>query len=150
VIGQDVQPGTYRTVGAEGCYWERDKDFTGGEDSILANDNPTGGSVVTILPTDKGFDSEGCGTWTADLSRTSASMTSISDGTWIVGTDLTSGTYQASGGSGCYYEMSSDFTHGENSIITNDLPTGSAVVTISPSVRGFTSNGCGTWRRTSQ
>ena len=45
---------------------ERDMDITGGDASILVNDDP-GGSAVTILPTNKGFDSEDCGTWTIDL-----------------------------------------------------------------------------------
>ena len=103
--------------------------------------------MVTILPTDKGFDSESCGTWSTDLSRQSDSMTSVGDGTWIIGTDMVPGTYRSTGGSDCYYETLSDFTHGDNSIITNDLPTASAVITIGPSVKGFTSNGCGTWTK---
>ena len=62
----DDEPSTSSTGGADGCYLERDMDITGGDASILVNDDP-GGSAVTILPTNKGFDSEDCGTWTIDL-----------------------------------------------------------------------------------
>ena len=49
------------------CYWERLSGF-GGPDEIIANGNGEGYFTVTIAPTDAGFGSEDCGTWTADLS----------------------------------------------------------------------------------
>lgn len=63
-----VKPGKYKTTvpnDSIGCYWERQKDFEGNFNSILANDNVAGGSpaVVTIKSTDKGFKSERCGEW---------------------------------------------------------------------------------------
>ena len=68
-VGTDIQPGTYRTrTASQGCYWERLKDFTGGVDSILANDNTDYPAVVTILPTDAGFKSTNCGTLTKPIS----------------------------------------------------------------------------------
>jgi len=97
-VGTDIQPGTYRTrTGSPGCYWERMKDFTGGVDSILANDNTDSPAVDTILSTDAGFKSQNCGTWTQDLSAITTSKTSFSDGVYIVGTDLLPGTYKSSG-----------------------------------------------------
>jgi hypothetical protein len=64
LVGRDIAAGTYTTSTAHGCYWERDRDLTGGLNSILANDLPSGShTVVTILPSDKAFDSERCGTW---------------------------------------------------------------------------------------
>jgi hypothetical protein len=66
-VGQDMQPGTYRTAGpsdASGgtCYWERDRDSSGSMDSILANDNLAGSGLVTVT---KGeiFKSTGCQSW---------------------------------------------------------------------------------------
>lgn len=63
-VGQDMQPGTYRTAGpANGnCYWERDKDSSGSMDSIIANDNLAGSGLVTVA---KGeiFKSTGCQDW---------------------------------------------------------------------------------------
>lgn len=65
IVGVDILPGTYRTPGADGCYWERMSGFGGTADEIIANDNPAGPAVVTILPADVGFTTQGCGTWTA-------------------------------------------------------------------------------------
>jgi zinc-ribbon domain len=64
-VGTDIQPGTYRTrEGSPNCYWERLRDFTGGFNSIIANGNTNAPTIVTIKPTDAGFQSLDCGTWT--------------------------------------------------------------------------------------
>jgi hypothetical protein len=64
-VGTDIQPGTYRTRSASsGCYWERLSGFGGSMGEILANENTDGPAVVTIASSDKGFKSQGCGTWT--------------------------------------------------------------------------------------
>jgi hypothetical protein len=63
VVNEDIAPGTYRTDGGDSCYWERLSGFNGSFDEIIANDLPSGPSLVTIEATDVGFTSEGCGTW---------------------------------------------------------------------------------------
>jgi hypothetical protein len=63
LIGTDIQPGQYRNSGGSSCYWERLSGTTGDFSELLANDLPSGPSVVTILPSDVAFSSEGCGTW---------------------------------------------------------------------------------------
>ena len=64
-VGTDVQPGTYRTrKGSPFCYWERLRNFSGGMNGILANGGTGAPGIITIEPTDAGFHSEGCGTWT--------------------------------------------------------------------------------------
>jgi hypothetical protein len=66
IIGEDIQPGTYRASSpSRGCYYARLSGFGGSVDDILANANTDYPTVVTIQPTDKGFKSDGCGTWTA-------------------------------------------------------------------------------------
>src|SRR5439155_26639610 len=68
-VGPDVRPGTYRTRGGgDGCYFARLKGFSGSLEDVLANDSAVGPAVVTILPTDRGFQSDNCSTWTTDLS----------------------------------------------------------------------------------
>jgi hypothetical protein len=62
-VGTDMAPGTYKSKGGDGCYWERDKDALHGVDSILANDNPTGAAVVTVTKSDKYFKSTTCAAW---------------------------------------------------------------------------------------
>jgi hypothetical protein len=66
-VGIDIAPGTYKTAGGDGCYWERDSNLSyGGLTSIIANDNADGPAVVRIAASDKGFKTQDCGTWTRD------------------------------------------------------------------------------------
>ncbi len=63
VVGTDVKPGTYRTAAptSGNCYWARLSDLGGGgSDSIIANNNSAGPSVVTIRSGDRGFETAGC------------------------------------------------------------------------------------------
>ena len=65
IVNVDVGPGTWRNNdSSEGCYWERQSDFNGDLDSIIANDFSTSIQTVTISASDAGFTSKGCGTWT--------------------------------------------------------------------------------------
>jgi hypothetical protein len=142
----DVLPGTYRSLGGDGCYWERMHDFAGDLNSILANDNADGPALVTILPGDKGFTSTRCARWTSNLKRITTSRTRFGSGTYLVGTDVAPGTYRAKG-QGCYWERMHDFAGGLDSILANDNATGQAVVTIKSSDKGFSSTRCGTWTK---
>ena len=54
----DIEPGTYRNSGGTGCYYGRLRDFTGAMNSIIANNNTDNPTVVTIAPTDAGFQSQ--------------------------------------------------------------------------------------------
>ncbi|MGC0142114.1 hypothetical protein [Pseudactinotalea sp. Z1732] len=62
-VGEDIEPGTYRTDGGSGCYWERLSGFSGEFSDIISNDFTSGPSTVTIQGSDAGFSSQGCGTW---------------------------------------------------------------------------------------
>jgi hypothetical protein len=147
-VGSDIRPGTYRfREPADFCYWARLKNFSGNLNSIIANDNAVGYAVVTILPSDKGFETSGCPDWSKDLSQVTGSKTRFGEGTFIVGTDLRPGTYRNTGGDGCYWERMRDFRGTLHSIIANDLPRGRTLVTIRPGDRGFSSTGCGDWVR---
>lgn len=147
-VGTDLPPGTYRSRPSGNCYWERMADFTGGLQSILANGNETAPAVVTILESDAGFRSSRCGTWTQDLSPITSSPTApFGDGTYIVGTDIASGTWRTTGKPGCYWERLGTFTGGLESILANENESGAAVVTIQAGDKGFTSRRCGTWEK---
>ncbi len=67
IVGVDLPAGTYRSDGGPTCYWARLSGFTGESTDIIANDNPAGPAVVTIEPTDIGFQSKTCGLWTEVL-----------------------------------------------------------------------------------
>jgi len=146
-VGKDIRPGTYRSHGGEGCYWARLKNFSGSLGAILANENATGPTLVTILRRDKGFESQGCGNWTRNLHRITKSKARFGAGKYIVKTDIAPGTYRSRGGGGCYWARLRAFTGTLGAIIANDNPSGSTIVTIKPRDRGFESSGCGIWRR---
>lgn len=66
-VGQ-VVPGVYKSTvptTSRNCYWERQKKVGGSFEDIAANGNQGTGTpvIVTIADADKGFKSQGCGTW---------------------------------------------------------------------------------------
>ncbi|MEU6593053.1 hypothetical protein ABZ923_28105 [Streptomyces sp. NPDC046881] len=153
-VGTDVKPGTYRTTGnSDGlCYWERAKDASGELDSMLANDNVSGTSYVTIKPTDNLFKSSDCEDWEAVDPKAKGTPGSSMDGDggmYKVGTDIAPGTYKSTGNTddGCYWERVKDAGHGLDSIIANNNVKGTAVVTISASDAYFKTNDCGDWKK---
>jgi len=148
VVGADIAPGTYRNTEGQGCYWERLSGFGGTTGDILANDNASGPAVVTIFPTDKGFSSERCGSWTSDLSPiTTNPGAPFRTGTYIVGRDIAAGQWKSSGGAGCYWARLSGFDGTTNNIIANDNTDNPAIVQIGTSDKGFMSTRCGTWTK---
>ncbi|MET8447815.1 hypothetical protein [Streptomyces sp. NPDC005209] len=154
-VGKDVEPGTYRTSGNtdDMCYWERAKDASGETDSLLANDNVTGTSYVTVKATDKLFKSSGCKGWEAvdpKAKGSPASKMAGKGGMFKVGTDIAPGTYRSTGNAddSCYWERTKDAEHGLDSIIANNNVTGTAVVTIKASDAYFKTTGCGDWKKT--
>jgi hypothetical protein len=147
-VGDEVAPGTYRLREPPFfCYWARLGGFSGSLGDIKANGTESSYAVVTIGSKDTGFESSGCGTWTKDLSRVTASRTQFGAGTFIVGTDIKPGTYRSSGGGTCYWARLRNFGGALGGIIANGLASSRAVVTIRSTDRGFTSSGCGSWTR---
>jgi hypothetical protein len=143
-VGSQVPAGTYRTrQAASGCYWERLSGFGGTLGEIIANHFGDGYQVVTIASTDAGFHTASCGAWTSDLSATGAWPTQ--NGIFIVGTDLSPGTYSAPGGSSCYWARLSGFGGTPDQIIANGLGQSAVIVTIAPTDTGFETQDCGSW-----
>lgn len=156
-VGSDIKPGTYRTTGNtdDMCYWERAKDASGEMDSLLANDNVSGTSYVTIQAGDKIFTSSGCNDWEAVGPKAEggspATEMAGSGGMFKVGTDIAPGTYKSTGNKDdmCYWERAKDAEHSLDSIIANNNVSGTAVVTISASDAYFKTSGCQDWKKTS-
>ncbi|MET9256703.1 hypothetical protein [Streptomyces sp. NPDC003717] len=154
-VGSDIKPGTYRTTGNtdDMCYWERAKDASGDADSLLANDNVTGSSYVTVKATDKLFKSSGCKDWEAvdpKAAGTPATHMSGKGGMFKVGVDVAPGTYKSTGNTDdmCYWERAKDAEHSLESIAANNNVTGTAVVTIGAKDAYFKTTGCQDWKKT--
>lgn len=151
-VGKDILAGTYRAPNVKGgilggCYWARLRNFSGRLGGIVANGNESAPAIVTIQPTDRGFETNGCGTWTPNLRRITKSRTRFGSGTYLVRVDVLPGTYVARGGSSCYCARLRNSTGELGGIIANANPRGRTIVTIAPSDRGFHSAGCGTCSR---
>ena len=65
-VGSEVAPGLWGSTVTSGfCYWERKSGFSWTLDDIIDNDIVTEGTAfVQVSPSDLGFLSDGCGTWT--------------------------------------------------------------------------------------
>lgn len=147
-VGTDIQAGTYRTrTASSGCYWERLAGFTGELSDIISNEGTDNPAIVTILPTDVGFSTHNCSTWTQDLSVITASQTSFGAGTYLVGIDIQPGTYKSQATDSCYWERLSGFSGNLKDILANDNAETSTIVTIKSTDKGFESHGCGTWTK---
>jgi hypothetical protein len=69
VVGKDIKAGTWHTDGQSdlgGCYWERDRNLDGDLGSIIANNDITGPSTVSVHSSDKAFQVSGDCVWTRE------------------------------------------------------------------------------------
>ena len=157
LVGIDIAPGRYRTVGSsESCRWYRVASFGGmkGVDYVP----PPGSrreSIVDIAATDAGFETSGCGTWTSDLTPTVTPGQPFGDGTYLVGPEVAPGRYFAySPSEHCSWYRTDDFgmvgpwNWGIEFNWEWNVPTAIAIVDITASDAGFISEGCGTWTTT--
>ena len=150
VVGSDIQAGTYRSSKTSSdCYWERLSGFSGELDDIIANGVTDAIWVVEIASTDAGFSTERCGTWTEATSATTSSLTSpFGDGVFLVGMDISPGTWKSPGGDYCYWARLSGFSGELGHIKTNGAGGSNNILTIEPADKGFESSNCGTWTKT--
>jgi len=149
-VGVDIAPGTYKNSdSSQACYWERLNSFDDSEDAVIANNISTAQMIVTISPTDVGFTSDRCGTWTLDNAPLTTSTTAdFGDGTYRVGRDISPGLWKNTDSSNyCYWQRVSGFGGTLDEIIDNGLSDQLQVVRIQPTDVGFSAQSCGTWQR---
>ncbi len=63
-VGGQIAPGNYQPAAGDGCDWRRLRDFQGVAGSSIETGSADNSTSVVIQPTDVGFSSTGCGTWT--------------------------------------------------------------------------------------
>ena len=147
-VGTEILPGRYRTTTlGDLCAWSRLTGFSGEFDDLIAIQLPDGASaLVDIAPTDAGFQTSGCGTWTTDLTAVTTSPTApFEDGTYLVGTDIAPGTWRAPGGELCSWERLAGFSAEFADIVAIELPDGPTIVTVADTDVGFRTSSCGVW-----
>lgn len=141
LVGGDIPPGTYRSVGV-GCTWSR---LASAESwDVIASGGSSAHDVVTIKPTDVAFESN-CG-WTTNMVPIGAVFESdSSDGTYVVGWDVDPGTYTAPGGHSCLWERLAGFSGEIGDTIAKDIGNFDPIVTIASTDVGFATEACGAW-----
>ncbi len=153
IIGRDIGAGRFFSDPRSGCYWERLSGLGGILDEIHANQFLSFDSlqeIVDIRPTDHAFTANAdCGNWFTTPRH--GMQNAISPGKWLVGSQITPGTYRVDAGSGCYWERLRGFS-GEvrPDVIANNFigSASSQVVSVAGSDTGFyTAGNCGTWTR---
>jgi hypothetical protein len=146
IVGEDVQPGIYETgivTDILGCGWDRLSGLSGEPEDIIAGRPVENHGVAEIMAGDAAFDTD-CEAW-YPLTQLDPLLTTIPEGTWVLGTHITPGTYQAPGGNNCTWERLSGVSGEPEDIIATEEPSGQAAVEIEPGDFAFNSVGCGEW-----
>jgi hypothetical protein len=155
-VGDQILAGRYFTDPSQsGCYWERQRGFTGTFGDIIANRFVAYDGmrlIVDIMAADVAFKTDAkCGTW-FDTPRHGV-QSSIPAGVWLVRWQIAPGTYEVSSRAGCYWERLRHFQYqGVTAVIANSFSAAarSQSVTIAAEDVGFSNDGnCGTWTRVS-
>jgi hypothetical protein len=146
-VNIDIAPGRYYSDPRPGCYWERQRGFSGSLADIIANefiDYDARQWIIDILPTDVGFETDfDCGNWFT-TPRLGGPLPGIVGGVYLVGAQIRPGTYSTFAANGCYWARLRDFTGNFSGIIDNEFitrSTGDMFVTIAPTDVGFELDG---------
>lgn len=149
----DIPAGRYYSDPANGCHFQRLRGFGGTPADVIFDgliNFDAGQWIVDLLATDAGFQTDAnCNVWFTTPRRGLAP--GIAPGMWIVGAQITAGTYRAENSTaGCYWQRVSNFTGGVDGIIANAFASsnGAQLVTIAGADAGFSGSvECGSWTR---
>lgn len=70
------------------------------------------------------------------------------DGTYLVGEDISAGTYTSDGGLNCHWVRLKSLSDDDEAVIDEGQSSGSVTVTIAHTDGAFVTTGCGTWTLT--
>ncbi len=63
-VGEDIEPGRYRSAGGDGCYWATLNNISGTGDDVIANDLSDGGPQIVEIGEDVPyFETNDCAVW---------------------------------------------------------------------------------------
>ena len=174
IVNQDIGQGTYIADAVEdsNCFWSRLTGFDGDTFNRINDYRSAGQAIATILESDKGFRSRGCGTWNrldaddapgsdpaslvddeaqpadgpSEVEEDIIVASTFSDGTYRVGVNILPGTYIATSTdiAMCRWRRLADFTWTSGNIV-EIIASGPKIATILPTDVGFASAGCGEW-----
>ncbi|HMG41890.1 MAG TPA: hypothetical protein VK611_11205 [Acidimicrobiales bacterium] len=147
LVEQEVPPGLLTAESPEGrCSWERQQIAEDGTTTAITH-GISARPLVEVLPTDDAVKSNGCGPW-VPYSPPASPATTVSDGDWLVGSDLIAGRYQAASPperlSECYWERDDSFLYEFGGWSENNIVDRRTVVDLTAGER-FTTKGCGPW-----
>lgn len=135
-VGVDITAGEYILLSNSTAYFEITSDSTGTLDSIIANDNFTGRSYITVSDGEY-LNFKRAKLYTLDTAPTvDTSSGKLTAGMYKVGVDIPAGEYKISStrsdGSAlsAYFETSVDSRHQLSSIVTNDNFDGERYITV--------------------
>lgn len=152
-LATDIPAGRYYNDPANGCHFQRLRGFGGTSADVIFDgliNFDAGQWIVDLLATDAGFLTDAnCNFWFTTPRRGLAP--GIAPGMWIVGAQITPGTYRAENSTpGCYWQRVSNFTGAADAIIANAFvsSSGPQLVTIASTDVGFSGSvECGSWTR---
>jgi hypothetical protein len=148
-IKADILPGRYFSTPDRDCYWERLSGPSGGIIASQHLDYDAEQAIADIRPSDAAFlASWQCRTWAR--SAPFGAQSTIKPGMWLVGAQITPGTYRTTAGYGCRWSRLRDFSDDVSAIIREEFVEfpGMKVAVIQKTDVGFSSSfACGTWTR---
>jgi hypothetical protein len=131
-VGTDLPAGEYvLQVEAGVAYFQIAKDSTGGLESIIANDNFSNRSIVTVQ-TGQYLSVNGARIIPVDQATKVAPVNGmLPEGMYKVGTDIAPGEYKVVADGDGYIEVAKDSGHTLGSIVSNDNFQGEKYITVS-------------------
>ena len=138
LVGQDILPGIYAGLAGTdpfgSCYWARLKGASGSFDEIIANDNPIGQFYLEVLATDAYLETACKLTPLAEWPVPSAPLESLDPGTYIIGRDISAGTYRGETGQdildSCYWARLNGVSGDFGQLIANNIANGKFYVEV--------------------
>lgn len=129
-VGSDIPAGEYVLIADGQAYFQIAKDSTGTLDSILANDNFTNRSIVTVKE-GQYLTINSCTAYASkDAPKVTPDNGYLPEGMYKVGIDLPAGEYKVSADGQGYVEVSNNSLHDLESIVSNDNFQGDKYITI--------------------